>query len=146
MAARRETVCSINRDHPGWSAHDGGGFLQMQGPAKVMQCPEWEVCCRPVTQAAQIESWGALGEKGDAADALMEGRKSMKYSKADVVWPACSAKLNYIKAVGSMPYVVLLQLTLLACEIKHCAWPTKLYGIGVEFCPCLPTAAEACRK
>ena len=46
-----------------------------------------------MTRAAQIESWGALGEKGDAADVLMEGQKGIKYSKADVVCPACSAEL-----------------------------------------------------
>ena len=39
---------------------------------------------------AEIESWGDVGEKGDAADALLDGQKSIKYSKADMVGPKCS--------------------------------------------------------
>ena len=39
----------------------------------------------------EVESWNVIGGKGDAASALADGQKSIKYSKAEQVCPTWSA-------------------------------------------------------
>ena len=110
---------------------------------------------------AEIESWGDVGEKGDAAGALIDGQKSIKYSKADMVGPKCSTALNLhcfrAGRTGNVPLPQLSQMAPAQCwDSRLSAVLAELLRVGqtvwvclmVTFCRCamLTSAdAEACR-
>ena len=84
------------------------------------------VCCRPLTHPAEIASWGAVGEKGDAADALLDGQKGIKYSKADMVCPGRSSEACMTQGQAGSHCVFAL---------RSCFGPWPTAGHAVSCCP-----------